>query len=292
MVLTKLQRERGAFRFVSWNVNWLASAEQRRGQLDLIRRLSPDLLAVQEVSAARLKPLEELFSWSAFSIGPHDGPGWTQQQGTALLGESRCEPLAQMLIAPWWFDLPTFKDRPATSIRCARRATWARVRIDGADTPLLVGSLHAQPATSDIAEYKPWFHAGVARWLTETSEPWLFGIDANTPGHDPFEASETRWSWPRTADRPGEDDLLGHNPAHRGSDLLRRWLNAKPERLDHVRAVRPEGPLAVSYRLAQGPVRYDHCWATPEVEVETIDYIDEAFKYSDHAAIVADLKMK
>jgi hypothetical protein len=45
----------GTVRFVSWNLSWQASSEQRRGQIDLLRRLAPDLLAVQEVSAARLR---------------------------------------------------------------------------------------------------------------------------------------------------------------------------------------------------------------------------------------------
>lgn len=30
------------FRFVSWNVNWKATAIQRRGQSEFVRRLAPD----------------------------------------------------------------------------------------------------------------------------------------------------------------------------------------------------------------------------------------------------------
>ena len=285
-------REQGMVRFVSWNLSWQASAEQRHGQIELLRRLSPDLLAVQEVSAARLRPLAELFSWSAFSIGPHDGSRWTQQQGTAVLGGHRCELSRHMLIAPWWFELPDFETSPWISIRCSRRATWAHVRLAGTDVNFLAGSLHAQPATGDIAQHKAWFHSGVARWLAQTPEPWIFGIDANTPGHDPFDPADTRWAWPRIADRPGEDDLLGPAPEHRGRDLLRDWLDSRPEQLELVRWDRPAGPLAVSYKLPQGPVRYDHCWATPEIKVDHIQYLDEAFEYSDHAAIVADLSVR
>jgi endonuclease/exonuclease/phosphatase family metal-dependent hydrolase len=281
-----------AVRFVSWNLSWQASAEQRRGQIDLLRRLAPDLLAVQEVSAARLRPLEELFSWSVFSIGPHGGPSWTQQQGTAVLGGHRCELTSQMLIAPWWFELPSFETSPWISIRCSRRATWAHVRLGGTDLNFLVGSLHAQPATGDIAEHKAWFHSGVARWLAHTPEPWIFGIDANTPGHDAIDPAETRWAWPRTAERPGEDDLLGPTPEHRGRDLLRDWLDSRPEQFERIRRDRPTGPLAVSYQLPRGPVRYDHCWATPELMVHHIEYLEEALEYSDHAAIVADVSVQ
>jgi hypothetical protein len=102
--------------------------------------------------------------------------------------------MRQMLVAPWWFQLPDFERSPWISIRCSRRATWADVRLAGTDVSFLVGSLHAQPATGDIAEHKAWFHSGVARWLARTPEPWIFGIDANTPGHDPLAPAETRWA--------------------------------------------------------------------------------------------------
>jgi endonuclease/exonuclease/phosphatase family metal-dependent hydrolase len=289
---TSQRRDPALIRFVSWNLSWQAGRDQRRGQLDLLRRLSPDLLAVQEVSAARLRPLQELFAWNVFSIGPHDGSTWTRQQGTAVLGGPRCDLISQMLVAPWWFDLPSFESSPHISIRCSRRATWAEVGVGGSGATVLVGSLHAQPATADIAEHKPWFHSGVARWLTQTSKPWIFGIDANTPGHDPIDAAETKWAWPRTDDRPGEDDLLGHAAEHRGRDLWRDWLAAHPEILKHVRQERPDGPLAVSYNHPRGPVRYDHCWATPEIRLHQIEYLSDAFEYSDHAAVVVDFRVQ
>jgi exonuclease III len=55
------------FRFVSWNLEWAASRERREGQIELIRELAPDLLAVQEVKATTLRPLDELFAWKVFA---------------------------------------------------------------------------------------------------------------------------------------------------------------------------------------------------------------------------------
>jgi endonuclease/exonuclease/phosphatase family metal-dependent hydrolase len=279
-----------SFRFVSWNLQWSSSAEQRLGQLELIRQLAPDLLAVQEVKAPTLRPLEALFDWKVFALGPRpDDRYWTSRVGTAVLGKASMTLESQMLISPTWFGLD---DRwRVKANRFARRAAWARVRPAGCADPLLVGSLHASPATGPIGAHKPWFHAGVGRWLAEVQEPWLFGIDANTPGVDHPDPNLVEWCWAQTDDQPGEDELLGDLAAHRGRDLLRDWLAQHPEELQAIRSDRPEGPLAVSYHLASGPVRYDHCWATPEITVENIEYLEEALAHSDHAPIICDLTL-
>ena len=278
-----------AFRVVSWNVNWRASNEQRVGQLRLIADLAPDLLLLQEVSAVTLRPFAQRYDWSVFALGanPND-PRWTSRIGTAVLGNQRFRVKAQMLVAPTWFRLGD--DLRWKANRFARRATWAELELANGAGPLLVGSLHASPAAGDIAEHKPWYHSGVARWLDDVTTPWLFGIDANTPAVDSLDPTATRWCWPKTEAHPGEDELLGSLAQHDGRDLFRVWIDQQPEAKERLRRERPDGPLAVSHRLRSGPVRYDHCWATPDVKVQRIEYLAEAFQYSDHAAIVADLR--
>lgn len=281
---------RSAFRVVNWNVNWRANRQQRRDQLALVRELDPDLLLLQEVRESTLRPFREEFAWTVFALGPNpDDPRWTARVGTAVLGSERFRLRSQMLIAPTWFGLSD--DLRWKANRFARRATWASLEMDPDGPRLLAGSLHASPAAGDIAQHKPWYHAGVARWLSRTGRAWLFGIDANTPAHDPIDEDGIRWCWPRTTDHPGEDELLGSNVQHRGRDLYRAWLHEHPAELERIHHERPDGPLAVSHRLRTGPVRYDHCWATHEVAVDHIEYIEEAFRYSDHAAIVADLRL-
>jgi endonuclease/exonuclease/phosphatase family metal-dependent hydrolase len=278
------------FRFVSWNLEWAASRERRRGQLELIRDLAPDLLAVQEVKATTLHPLEELFAWKVFALGPNPNDRyWKARFGTAVLGGTRANLRGQMLVAPTWFGLDDELNWKAN--RFARRATWARVQLEGSTRDILVGSLHASPAAGPIGAHKPWFHGRIAQWLAEAEEPWLFGIDANAPGAEGSDIARTRWGWPRTAARPGEDELLGADVAHRGRDLLRDALDEDPAELARIMAARPDGPLAVSYQLGAGPVRYDHCWATPEFSVRRIEYIQDGFRFSDHAPIVCDLEV-
>jgi endonuclease/exonuclease/phosphatase family metal-dependent hydrolase len=279
------------FRFVSWNLQWSSSKEQQQGQLQLIRDLKPDLLAVQEVKDTTLRPLAEHFDWKVFALGENpDDRYWTTRMGTAVLGGPRATLVGQELIAPTWFGL---EDRWRWKAnRFARRATWARVLLEGTEHVVRVGSLHASPAAGDIGHHKPWFHAGVGRWLEHLNEPWIFGIDANAPGVDPPDPDRIGWGWPQTETWPGEDQLLGARARHRGRDLLRAWLAQHPEELTRIAQERPDGPLAISYELGSGPVRYDHCWATPEIRVDHIDYLTDALEFSDHAPIVCDVALR
>jgi endonuclease/exonuclease/phosphatase family metal-dependent hydrolase len=278
------------FRFVSWNLEWAASRERRNGQIELIRELAPDLLAVQEVKATTLRPLEGLFAWKVFALGPNPADRyWTTRFGTAVLGGPRTTLTGQMLVAPTWFALGD--DLRWKANRFARRATWARVQIEGEVQEFLVGSLHASPAAGPIGAHKPWFHGRVARWLEQVEHPWLFGIDANAPAAEGADLAHTRWGWPRTDERPGEDELLGRHAAHRGRDLLRAALEQAPGELERIATDRPDGPLAVSYQLRTGPVRYDHCWGSPELLVRRVEYLEQGFQFSDHAPIVCDLEL-
>lgn len=278
------------FRFMSWNVCWSTPARDRHRQVELVREIAPDLLALQEVRQPVVRRFAALFAWEVFAIGPVPGDRyWKTRQGTAVLGGHRTRLEGQELIAPTWFDLPDEQSWKAN--RFSRRATWARVSIDGCGQTLQVGSLHASPATKPILEHKPWFHGGVARWLQHRDEPWLFGIDANAPGRDHPDITKSTWGWPARDGRPGEDQLLGASPAHRGRDLLRDWLSHHSDELDALVRQRPNGPLAVSYHLGGGPVRYDHVWATTDVQVDRIDYLSDGPWHSDHAPVVCDLRL-
>jgi hypothetical protein len=272
---------------VSWNVNWRATPAERRRQLEHITRWQPDLLLLQEVNARTLAAFETSFDWAVFALGPNPNDRhWRMRYGTAVLGRGHVELRNAHSVAPTWFALP--EDASWKANRFTRRATCAEVRVANM-AEFVVMSLHASPAAGAIAEHKPWFHARIGAWLAEVDAPWLFGIDANTPGIDHPDQDRNEWCWPRTDAHPGEDELLGSLATHRGRDLLRDWLGRNSEELERIVAMRPRGPLAVSYRLRSGPVRYDHLWATEEFGVEEIRYDQESFDASDHAAIVADL---
>lgn len=152
-------------RFVSWNLNWRATSDERDRQLELIDELDADLLVLQEMKETTLRPIRERFDWCVFALGPRpDDRSWKAKIGTAVLGRGGAQLLSQMAIAPTWFDLPD--DLRWKANRFSRRALWAEVSWQGSE-PFLVGSLHASPAAGDIGKHKPWFHAGAARWLAD-----------------------------------------------------------------------------------------------------------------------------
>ena len=115
------------FRFMSWNVCWSTSALDRQRQVELVRELAPDLLALQEVRQPVVRRFAELFAWEVFAIGPVPGDRhWKARHGTAVLGGDRTRLEDQELIAPTWFGLPD--DERWKANRFSRRATLARRR--------------------------------------------------------------------------------------------------------------------------------------------------------------------
>jgi endonuclease/exonuclease/phosphatase family metal-dependent hydrolase len=82
-------------------------------------------------------------------------------------------------------------------------------------------------------------------------------------------------------------------------DVLRRWLDGHPDKLDQLRVERPSGPLALSYRTGRRKLhpgtdrRFDSIWVSPQFEVNAVDYpyAQCIAAGSDHAAVVADLTL-
>jgi hypothetical protein len=111
----------------------------------------------------------------------------------------------------------------------------------------------------------------IARWLTLQPTPLIFGIDANCPKTDHPDISQNERWW------DDEPLLLGGTPLHGLRDVFRVYLESNPAELARVIAARPAGPLAVSYirgnRRTMTECRYDFIYATPDVEVRSVDYI-------------------
>jgi hypothetical protein len=140
----------------------------------------------------------------------------------------------------------------------------------------------------------PAFQAGVARWLAHTAGPVIVGIDARAPEIDHPDPRRSVFRSPAPeGGGHGEDQLLGAEPTHALIDVLRRHLRRQPDQLARITAQRPDGPLAVSRRVAGQPARHDHIWATPDVEVLDVRYLyEEAVSTgSDHALVLADLRV-
>jgi hypothetical protein len=137
--------------------------------------------------------------------------------------------------------------------------------------------------------------------LSAKREPLLFGADANTPLIDALEFANTRTHWHTGSRRlgcePGDDLLFGPKKVHDLEDALRRWLALHPNEFTTLRACRPAGPLAITYRTRKNSPdtrrRYDSVWVSCHWAVRHVEHLYEKGieAGSDHAPVLVDLEL-
>jgi hypothetical protein len=271
-----------ALRIVSWNVQW-GSPGGWTARLEFLRSLGADVVCLQEVHGNVEEHLEPLAMW-ARTTAPHVPPEWARRNRlvVAVAGTAEVKPLGEEVLD--MADFPEVPDWLAARFAC--RAIAADIGWRG--TRLRVGSFHATPAASrGVGERKPWFHTRIGQWAATWDGPWVFALDANTPGDDHPDLGRVSWCWPAVGDGPGEDRLLGVLAPHAGTDALRRVYQRDGFPAGH----RPGSAWQASKHLASGPVRYDHVLVSPSVEVLSCDYVWPPDELSDHAAVVVDVAL-
>lgn len=287
-------------RVVSWNLDSSAKGKLD-DKIELLRQLSPDLAFLQELNRPVYKALlpqpeahermhqrRRVFAWGTLSTDHTDPRGSDVRVGCAVLGSPATMLLSAKLLHSAQFDVSA-PERSAL----LRRTMAAQVATHGGRT-LTACSLHARPAPSDPVRQPPTFHSGVAGWLADLAGTAVIGICAHAPQVDHPDFAESRFRRPAPAGGgPGEDQLLGPQAIHGLTDVLRTHLHRHPDDLQRIRADRPNGPLAVSYHEDGEPMRYDHIWATPDLEVFDVRYLyDEAVATgSDHGLVLADFEV-
>jgi endonuclease/exonuclease/phosphatase family metal-dependent hydrolase len=238
-------------RVVSWNVD-----SRPTGLLDakteLLRRLQPDLVLLQEIGRPvyrallphpsaheRMHRKTRQFSWGALSTDLCKPRASEYRLGCAVLGISNTA-----LIDAAVLNRAPFEVRDPVLPGFLWRTVMAQVALSSGDL-LTVCSFHGrQPSGEPAAALQHAFHTGIARWLADVSGPVIFGIDAGPriPG--------------------GADPLLGPQPVHH----LNHVLNAND---DHVWATPGLTVLDVQ------------CLAD-----------EAAAAGSDHALLLADLELR
>jgi exonuclease III len=262
------------FRFGSWNVN---SRRLTVDHVELIRRAGCDVVALQEVSADFHAELASrpLFHWSVSSLtlrAPGPAEGRARRMGCSIFGRSPFRFVASSVLAHVAFPERTV------------------VVVAETDTgPHTFASFHTPPGAS-WGEIKPATLKAIAEWLSEQKGRVVIGIDANTPKTDHPNPEENEWWWDE------EPLLLGPSPRHQLRDVLRVFLESRPDVMRSICTERPRGPLATSHFRGSGlkrtACRYDFIYATSHFGVEDVAYLmDEAVKAgSDHALVVARLR--
>jgi len=237
-------------RVVSWNVDSRPTG-LLDAKIELLRRLQPDLVLLQEIGRPvyrallphpsayeRMHRKTRQFSWGALSTDLCKPRASEYRLGCAVLGISNTA-----LIDAAVLDRAPFEVRDPVLPGFLWRTVTAQVALSSGDL-LTVCSFHGrQPSGEPAAALQQAFHAGIARWLADVPGPVIFGIDAG----------------PRV---PGSaDPLLGPAPVHH----LKHVLNAAD---DHVWATPGLTVLDVQ------------CIAD-----------DAAAAGSDHALLLADLEL-
>jgi exonuclease III len=263
-------------RFASWNVN---NRKLTAAHVDLLRQVSPDILALQEASPAFHAVLvaSGLFAWGVSSLAlrpPQSMEGRSRRLGCSIFATSRFQ-LCESSLVP--------------RLRFPERTLAVTVSTAGWDG--MVCSFHTPPGAS-WGKVKPQTLKTISQWLTLQPAPLIFGIDANCPKTDHPDISQNEWWW------DDEPLLLGGSPLHHLRDVFRVYLEKNPRELARVLADRPAGPLAVSHvrgnRRTMTECRYDFIYVTPDVEVHSARYVfDKPVRaVSDHAIVVANLSDK
>lgn len=275
---------------LSWNID-----SRRPGLGQRIERLGRDgwdLVLLQEVprsAAAQLRRTSGL-AWAELGVlhsEPDGGP--SRRVGPAILGSERVRlreagqvPAARFTAAGQRAGLSA---EEVHNVGWRHKSLYADVEIDG--VPLRVASFHARPGSSGLGLVKQLFHRVCAEWVAQCPGSLIFGVDANSPRVD--HPDPTQWM-PFLA---GEATLIGPRPRHHLVDALTRWLDRNPQARREVLAIRPEGPLAVSYYTPRQdtPRRYDHLFVTPDFDVRGVTYRPPHADGSDHGAVHAGLTL-
>jgi endonuclease/exonuclease/phosphatase family metal-dependent hydrolase len=261
-------------RFISWNIHGRNHVSH---QLELLRTTAGDLVALQEVTIAAYQELvaSKLYAWSAFSLDirppqPNEGPG--RRLGCALFGQAPFRLKQSFLL-----ESAPLPERTLI------------VEADSPTGPLNLVSFHTPPGVS-WKKMKPLALLALAQWLAQHETRVVVGMDANAPKTDHPNIQQNEWWWQE------EPLMLGPEPLHSLKDALRIWLAAHPSEAEECYALRPRGPLAISYdrgKRVSVPCRYDFIYITPDFSVSQIHYLyEDAIRAgSDHAVVISDLTL-
>jgi endonuclease/exonuclease/phosphatase family metal-dependent hydrolase len=259
---------------VSWNVDgWHTIRDE---QIALIDRTAAELLLAQEVTAASADVLR--------------GAGWEIVTALELLPEDHVErsgrrPRFSCAVAVRG-DLrirstAVLKDAPSPVRTLVARIGGPAGPFVAMSAALPPGSMWGRAAKQGQAQVI----GAHLEMLRSDRAPVIVGMDRNGPKHERFDPDETEW-WAED-----EPTLFAAEAPHGLRDVLVTLYAQAPERFAAARAVRPDGPLEVSYLEQRtdppSPRRYDVILASPEWAVRDVayDYQGAVEAGSDHGLV-------
>ncbi len=285
---------------LSWNVN---SFNPRRtgDKIRLLDIYEWDIAVLQEVVPAMSLELEA----QPWVTGLVDGVALAGSSGRGVNG---CVVITRgdcRVRRGWVLPTDTATQVPglADAVPRADRAVAAEIAIG--DHQVTAVSFHAGHAAGRDDQQRAWLIARKVRGyvalhdaLRQLKGPVVVGMDTNAwsdTTNDPFTAVIDAEN-PQAAI---DEFLLGIGTygQHGLRDAWVAWLAEHPADLARIRALRPQGPLAVTYRRgsANYPVadRFDRIYTSSHLEVEQVSHhFDEGIGAgSDHGPVIATLQL-
>ena len=259
-------------KFASWNINYRNLTKKH---LDFIKITGCDVIALQECKQSFFDDLkdEQLFPFGNFSLDfrpPQAEDGKSRNLGCAIFSRHKLKDSFVIQEVP-------FPERTLVT------------KCELGESLIQFCSFHIPPGSS-WGKIKPLTFKILAKWLKAQETPIVLGMDANAPKSDRENIDENEWWW------KDEPVFLGANPEHHLKDIFRKYLDKNPQKLQEIKKLRPEGPLAISHirgnKRKYTPCRYDFIYATQDFEVINVKYLyDEAIEAgSDHALVLAELE--
>jgi hypothetical protein len=257
---------------LNWNVDgW---HHLRMAQRELIRRLQPDVLLLQELTPVSFDLLVE-DGWSGSHALLHLPDGHRGKAKDRPVRFSCAVLVGEGLVL----------EESATDESVPSPERWLTGHISLGSAAVRVGSFAAPPGVTWGTD-KRVQGAAIAAWLSGTGSA-LAGVDRNGPRWEPPGQPPSLWE----RDAP---ELFDHAGERGFRDAFFTYLDGHPAELEHIAAIRPDGPLATTYARGRSPNqqhagRYDAIYVSDDVAVVEVRHVfDEALRAgSDHGLVLA-----
>ena len=303
-----------SLRFVTWNWNCFSDNRNDR-KAELLLRLSPKVIALQEVEEASLAALKIRFpDWTVLTPPEWGTSAWPKDERKHDL------PGVALLIAPGIyfaeFKAPSLESwrttegleanfqRKDDAFPEARAFVGATLHFNGEKVTVI--SAHPPHASSKDWDMLQWrvvrkrrTYEVLRQWISEV-HPLILGMDANAwlDVNQPFEP------YISNAEEPQNDimlfvrdgDVKDREISHGHHDAFRVWLKENPAAWNEIQKRRPFGPLATTYNRSMNhprPERFDLVMVSPNIRVTSIEhgYEDSLAAGSDHGYVCCDLEL-
>jgi endonuclease/exonuclease/phosphatase family metal-dependent hydrolase len=255
----------------TWNLRFNSRPART---LEYLRRARWDVVCLQEVSEAMSAALKEQAEWAVV-----DGLKLARNQ---LLDRKRPHAAAIIARHGWRLHTPAVvSDTPTPG-----RGVIATASSQAQNTTII--SWHAPNAAGEGVVTKMTGYRALLAAIATIDGPLVVGMDSN------------HWSRETSLDLADHDpkhpfavehQFFGRSPQHRLRDALRVFLLEHPDAYAKLVAVRPNGPLEVTYKRGRTLDRFDYLMISDEYFVRDIthDYNGAREAGSDHGLVSADL---